>query len=258
MPLDAPANPVGYAPFQPGVARYQWPLFGLAAVPPLPPELPGIVKQVFQCGSKYLGDERDLCTPGTDEPKWTELAFIGRSNAGKSTLLNSLLGSKDQTFVPVSKHPGKTEHIDFYAAGNKFSPPKFVLVDTPGYGFNRRGRDAGAEWGQLITRYLKHRSSEVLPRTVVLLDARQGLTDIDADVLTTLDSVAAPYHIVLTKADTVSQGDLEATALRVATALSKKTLPFPVLNAVSAHSGAGLQELMIALALTARLHRRFA
>ncbi len=227
--------------------------------------------------------------------------MIGRSNAGKSTLLNALLGSRDLTFVPVSRHPGKTRHLDFYAAGlsavrgagasgathtaprlgaassaagsgsSSSSPPssspspplrgshlpELVLVDTPGYGFARgRGWSSQAEWQRLLGLYLSTRRAPTLERVLVLLDARQGLTPIDEEALSALEEAAAPYHVILTKADALSRGALEAQALSVASALSKRGLPFPILNAASALTGAGMKELMETLVFTARLHRR--
>ncbi|RYE82531.1 MAG: ribosome biogenesis GTP-binding protein YsxC, partial [Methanosarcinales archaeon] len=206
-------------------------------------------------GSKYLGDNSTLLAPGVEPPTWTEMAVIGRSNVGKSSLLNALLGSKDNKFVSVSRHPGSTTHLDFYAVGLS-NPPQLVIVDTPGYGYNKRGKDAQGEWFRLIRHYLKNRNPTILPRTLLLIDARQGLQALDVEVMNMLEGVYAPYHVVLTKADLVSEAALESLVMQIAARLSKFQLPFPLLNAVSSKSGEGISQLHECIMLSLKLYRK--
>jgi GTP-binding protein len=179
---------------------------------------------------------------------------VGRSNVGKSSLLNALLGSADNKFVKVSRYPGSTAHLDFYAAGTA-QPPALVLVDTPGYGYNKRGKGAESVWMDLLASYLRKRGLNVLPRALLLVDARLGLTEYDAEVMQMFDAVSVPYHVVMTKADEVSAAQLENTAVNLAKFLATKALPFPVLNAVSARDGVGIVDLHKAILLSTKLHK---
>jgi GTP-binding protein len=253
---DPPA--VGYAPWTPGMPRrWAWPLFGVATTPVLPAAIVHAARATFGQGARYLGDEADLCAPAASaHAAWSEVAVIGRSNVGKSSLLNALLGSKDHSFVPVSRHPGSTMHIDFYGAG-PHSPPRLVLVDTPGYGYNRHGRAAEAAWLDMLQRYLRSRPPAVLARTLVLLDARHGLVGNDVQVLAALDAARVPYTVVLTKADALGDAAMEVQAANMALALSHRGMLTPVLHAVSAHTGDGLPDLQAALAHAAKLHLPF-
>lgn len=429
--------------------RWQWPLFGVAELPEVPPAAAAFAGRLFRSGAQYVGDETDFCVAGAAVPNWTELPVLGRSNVGKSSLLNALLGSDDAAFVPVSPTPGSTRHLDFYAVGNASAQGKLteaqlqasgmegelasrgpavaataaaaaalasgaavdtvtlaslltaeevreeligaaplggaaprkaasvagagaaasskraatdagntggragrgatggrrqrsqeqqarkterhaaalagmqaaaraqygrpeameahsssfasatggrsgaglggisgsgsptaaaahhdtatlsavararsradlVLVDTPGYGYNAAGLGAGAGWARLIRSYLKHRTGlqATLPRALLLIDARVGITPLDAEVLRMLDDARVPYHMVLTKADAVTRVELEARVDAVARAATELALPYPVLNAVSSHTGAGLAELMGQLMLSTKLSRR--
>lgn len=452
--IEEPAA-IGYAPWRPGMPdRWQWPLYGASELPQVPPAAAAFASKLFRSGAQYVGDETDFCVPGVAIPSWTELPVLGRSNVGKSSLLNALLGSDDAAFVPVSSTPGSTRHLDFYAVGNATAQGKLseaqllacgmdggdvvargaaaagtaaaaaalasgaaldnvtlaslltaeevreeliasaplggaaprkpasvaggaggrkggaaagrdgrdgradggagaggksgsrgrrsekeeqearkaerhaaamasmqaqygrptaaaaasagynfdsvrgpphghaggvslsgssaaalaihhdtstlsavararsradlVLVDTPGYGYNAAGLGAGAGWARLIRSYLKFRTGlqATLPRALLLIDARVGITPLDAEVLRMLDDQQVPYHMVLTKADALSRVELESRVDAVARAASELALPYPVVNAVSAHTGAGLAELMGQLMLSTKLSRR--
>ena len=185
------------------------------------------------------------------------MAAIGRSNAGKSTLLNALLGSADNKFVPVSRHPGSTTHLDFYGVG-KGPNPSVVVVDTPGYGFSFKGKAARGAWLAKVSAYLSERDPAILGRTIVLLDVRVGLTPYDTDVIDMLEEKFVPWHAVLTKADVVADGQLEHAASVLCAALAKRQLVVPVVNAVSARTGGGVAELQRSIVQSAKLHRRAA
>lgn len=235
--------------------RYAWPLFGLASLPAVLPEATAAARVLLSSGARYLGDE--VSHWPTEEPPWVEMAVVGRSNVGKSSLLNALLGSRDNKFVPVSRHPGSTRHLDFYGVGASGSaPPPFVFVDSPGYGYNSHGKRAQDAWFDLIAAYLRRRNPAILPRTLLLLDASVGCTPTDAAVLQLFDGACAPYHVVLTKADTVTPAHLEATVATLAARLARRALPFPIINAVSTRTGAGMSTLKEHLMMSAKVYRR--
>lgn len=238
-----------------GVKRYTWPLFGLESVPEVSEAQRAIAARIFASGARYLGDQHAVLSPTAQRQEWVEIAVLGRSNVGKSSLLNALLGSRDNKFVPVSRHPGKTASVEFYGVGSTLPPP-LVLVDTPGYGFSVRGRSRTEDWMSDISEYIMSRDRGVLARVAVLVDARVGFGDLDVELLRRLEGENVPVQIVATKVDAVSQGQLEALALRAATLLTNFVMPFPVLNAVSAKTGEGMKELQRTLVQTAKLHRR--
>ena len=262
MTLDEASPPVhllydvGFKPAAaPGAPRrHSWPLFGLTE-PPAPTSLQrAIARRLFGHGARYLGDQHDHVKPG-EEPSWVEIAVVGRSNVGKSTLLNRLLGAPDDKFVRVSRRPGSTTHLDWYGLGAS-ERPSVCVVDSPGYGYNVRGRSAGASWLETIAGFLGARSANTLGRTLVLFDARLGITPIDREVLELLEARGVPWHGVLTKVDTVSDGELEGVALRTAMELGRMVLPYPVLHAVSGRTGEGLEGLLVGIAMSSKLHRR--
>ena len=205
---------------------------------------------------------------GATSVPWVELAVMGRSNAGKSTLLNTLLGASSEdgkkAYVPVSKRPGTTARLDFYSVGTK-DPPSLVLVDTPGYGFSSKGKGAHAAWMSSISQYLKTRrtmssgvdssGSPLLARGLVVVDSRQGLTDIDMNVINSLEAARLPFHLILSKADLVSDAQLTLTVIGATTKLSKLAMPFPYLNVVSCTSGEGMDSLQEVLMHLSKLHR---
>jgi GTP-binding protein len=191
---------------------------------------------------------------------------MGRSNVGKSTLLNALLGGRAEqglkAFVPVSRRPGTTCSLDFYGVGCE-REPLLVLVDTPGYGYSQGGKASHSAWMQRISGYLRSRRQEgssaggaLLSRVMLLIDARLGLSALDRELLQQLDASLLPCHVVLTKADSVATAELESTALLTARALSALRMPFPVLNAISARTGEGMAQLKVPLMQTSKVHRR--
>jgi len=168
-----------------------------------------------------------------------EIAFAGRSNVGKSSLINALTGRK--ALARTSNTPGRTQELIFFRG-----PARLVLVDMPGYGYAKAPKDKIAAWTGLIHAYLKGRAN--LARVYVLVDARHGLKTADADVLEVLDVAALSYQIVLTKADQVPAQELAVCVSATAAALAKHPAAYPELITSSSRSGAGIPELRAAIA----------
>src|SRR5713226_1510088 len=169
-----------------------------------------------------------------------EVAFAGRSNVGKSSLINALTGRN--ALARTSHTPGRTQELIFFEGPEKAG---LRLVDMPGYGYAAAPRTKVASWTALIHKFLQGRSS--LARVYVLIDSRHGLKDVDLDVLTTLDKAAVSYQVVLTKADQVKAGELEQTIAGVTAALAKHPAAFPQVLVTSSRTGAGMPELRAAM-----------
>jgi GTP-binding protein len=168
-----------------------------------------------------------------------EIAFAGRSNVGKSSLINALTGRK--ALARTSRTPGRTQELVFFRANGRL-----VLVDLPGYGYAQAPKAKVTAWTGLIHAYLKGRAN--LARVYVLIDARHGLKPVDGGILDLLDEAALSYQIVLTKSDLVSAAELARTIATTEAALAKHPAAFPYLTAVSAHTGTGIPELRGAIA----------
>lgn len=174
------------------------------------------------------------------EPTVPEIAFCGRSNVGKSSLLNALTGRR--AIARASVTPGRTQELNFFEVGD---PTRFRLVDMPGYGFAKAPVKVVDNWKRLVRDYLRGR--QVLTRTLVLVDSRHGLKQVDLDMMKMLDEAAVGYRIVLTKADKVKASELEATAARVAEEARKHPAAFPVLHLTSSEKGMGIAALRAAV-----------
>jgi GTP-binding protein len=170
-----------------------------------------------------------------------EVAFAGRSNVGKSSLINALTGRN--ALARTSNTPGRTQELIFFARSDDAG---LRLVDMPGYGYAAAPKTKVASWTALIHKFLQGRSS--LARVYVLIDARHGLKDVDSDVFKTLDKAAVSYQVVLTKADQVKPAELAARTDEVAAALAKHPAAFPHVVATSSRSGDGIPELRAAMA----------
>jgi GTP-binding protein len=168
-----------------------------------------------------------------------EIAFAGRSNVGKSSLINAL--TNRNALARTSHTPGRTQELIFFAGAGPLT-----LVDMPGYGYAAAPKAKIAEWTKLIRVYLRGRAN--LARVYVLVDGRHGLKPADADVLDLLDEAAVSYEIVLTKADEVKRDALAATIDQVMTAIRKRPAAYPDVLATSSRSGAGMAELRAAVA----------
>jgi len=169
-----------------------------------------------------------------------EVAFAGRSNVGKSSLINALTGRN--ALARTSHTPGRTQELIFFEGPDKDG---LRLVDMPGYGYASAPKTQVASWTALIHKFLQGRAS--LARVYVLIDGRHGLKDTDQDVLKTLDKAAVSYQVVLTKADQVKPGELAATIEATRTALAKHPAAFPDVLVTSSRSGMGMPELRAAM-----------
>ncbi len=171
-----------------------------------------------------------------------EVAFAGRSNVGKSSLLNALTGRK--TLARTSQTPGRTRQITFFGLDGRL-----VLVDLPGYGYARAARTEIESWSDLTRRYLTGRAE--LRRICLLIDARHGLKPSDRAVMADLDEAAASYQIVFTKTDKIGPEARETLIRRTAEALAKHPAAYPACLATSAVKGLGIADLRAALAMLA-------
>ena len=169
-----------------------------------------------------------------------EVAFAGRSNVGKSSLLNALTNRNG--LARTSNTPGRTQELNFFDVG---TPLAFRLVDMPGYGFAKAPKDMVRQWRHLVNDFLRGR--DVLKRTLVLIDSRHGVKDVDREIMGMLDAAAVSYRLVLTKADKVKATDLAAVTQATADEARKRPAAHPEIIATSSEGGLGIPELRAAV-----------
>jgi len=174
-----------------------------------------------------------------------EIAFGGRSNAGKSSLINALTGRHN--LARASNSPGRTREINFFLAADG----QLAIVDLPGYGYARAEKKAVKSWQRLIRDYLRGRRG--LRRVLILIDARHGVKPVDLAAMDLLDETAVNYQIVLTKSDKCTAGELEAVSSATRKALAKRPAAHPEVHATSAKTGSGIAELRAEIAQLAGL-----
>ena len=180
------------------------------------------------------------------DPKVPEIAFAGRSNVGKSSLLNAL--TNRNSLARTSNTPGRTQELNFFDVGD---PLQLRLVDMPGYGFAEAPKDMVKRWRFLVNDYLRGRA--VLKRALVLVDSRHGLKAVDREVMDMLDAAAVNYQIVLTKADKVKASALGAIYEETAAEARKHAAAHPMVLTTSSETGSGIAELRTAI-LEAAIH----
>jgi len=201
-------------------------------------ELAERARKLFAGPIEFLKSAPELqFLPDADVP---EIAFAGRSNVGKSSLLNAITNRKG--LARTSNTPGRTQELNFFDVG---SPLQMRLVDMPGYGFAEAPKDLVKRWRFLVNDYLRGRSA--LKRALVLVDARHGLKEPDRDMMRMLDDAAVSYHLVLTKGDKIKPSALggvyEATMIEAA----KHPAAHPSIFTTSSETGSGIAELRTAI-----------
>jgi len=165
-----------------------------------------------------------------------EVAFAGRSNVGKSSLINALCGRS--TVARTSNTPGRTQELNYFDVSNRL-----ILVDMPGYGFAKAPKDKVDAWKRLVNGYLRGRPT--LRRCMMLIDSRHGLKDVDREMMTMLDKAAVVYQIVLTKIDKLSATELEAVTKRTREEIASHVAAHPTLILTSSEKGHGIPELRV-------------
>jgi GTP-binding protein len=174
------------------------------------------------------------------DPGVPEVAFAGRSNVGKSSLLNAI--TNRNALARTSNTPGRTQELNFFDVG---SPPQIRLVDMPGYGFAEAPKDLVKRWRFLVNDYLRGR--QVLKRALVLVDSRHGLKDVDREMMRMLDDAAVSYHIVLTKGDKIKPTALGAIYEATMVEAAKHPAAHPSIFTTSSETGSGIAELRTAI-----------
>jgi GTP-binding protein len=218
------------------------PVYPAEAAPDAEAEEAG--RLLFAAPCQFIaGATVETAIPAADLP---EIAFAGRSNVGKSSLVNALTGQN--ALARVSRSPGRTRQINFFDLGGRLT-----LVDLPGYGYAEAPKHEIARWTGLIEHYLRGRAN--LLRVLLLLDARFGLKETDRPVLKLLDQAAVSFQAVLTKADLVKPAELAARLARLTADLAQHAAAHPVIHLTSAHDGSGIAAVRATLAALAVARR---
>jgi GTP-binding protein len=192
---------------------------------------------LFAGGTEFV--KGVVAMDGLPDPDRLEVCFAGRSNVGKSSLINALTGRKG--LARASNTPGRTQEINYFATGEEL-----YLVDLPGYGFANAPLAVVEKWQRLLRQYLSGR--QTLRRAFVLIDARHGIKKVDEEILSLLDSSAVTFQAVLTKADKVKEKDREKVLDQVRTALSRHPAAYPEILVTSSEKGWGIPTMRAIIA----------
>jgi GTP-binding protein len=171
---------------------------------------------------------------GVPPPAGPEIAFAGRSNVGKSSLINRIAGNRN--VARVSNTPGRTQQVNFFSVGERL-----IVADLPGYGYAAAPKETVAGWTELIRLYLKGRVP--LRQVMLLIDGRHGIKPNDTEIMELLDSAAVPYQVILTKADKLKRGEAERIRTATEAALKKHPAARPEVLVTSAEDGTGIEAL---------------
>ena len=198
----------------------------------------------LEAGRKlFAGDWQFIAAAGSavslPPMRGTEIALAGRSNVGKSSLLNALTGRKN--LARTSRTPGRTQELIFFTGGGQLN-----LVDMPGYGYAAAAKTKIAAWTELIHAFLRGRAN--LARIYMLVDARHGLKDADRPMFDVLGNAAVSHQIVLTKCDAIKPAEVAQRIAETEAALTKRPAAYPTVLATSAHDGSGIPEFRAAIA----------
>ena len=198
------------------------------------PELDEIARKLFSGPISFLKSAPAL--KFLPDPEMAEVAFAGRSNVGKSSLINRMTNRTG--LARTSNTPGRTQELNFFEVGE---PARFRIVDMPGYGFAKAPKDVVKKWRFLINDYLRGRV--VLKRAFVLIDSRHGIKDVDRDIMKMLNEAAVSYQLVLTKADKIKATELADVAQATADEARKHVAAYPEVIVTSSEGGMGIDRL---------------
>ena len=201
-------------------------------------ELEEAARKLFSGPATFLKSAPELkFLPDATVP---EIAFAGRSNVGKSSLLNRL--TNRASLARTSNTPGRTQELNFFEIGD---PIRLRLVDMPGYGFAKAPKDVARKWRFLVNDFLRGR--QVLKRALVLIDSRHGVKDIDREVMKMLDDAAVGYRVILTKADKIKASELAGVTADTEAEARKRPAAHPEVIVTSAEKGLGMDRLRAAV-----------
>jgi GTP-binding protein len=200
--------------------------------PPFDDEALETARKIFARETRFLMGAAAIT--GLPEPDLPEVAFAGRSNVGKSSLINAVVGRKG--LARASNEPGRTREVNFFVLDDRLR-----LVDLPGYGFAKVSRDVTRKFQNLGRSYLRGRPN--LKRAYLLIDARHGLKDVDGEALDAFDQAAVSYQIILTKADKIKPAEVAKVVEATVQAIAKRPAAFPRVIASSSETGQGIAEL---------------